>query len=144
MIGSLKGDYDRNQSPANLVALNVEALDFPFSSNTQFNIFAKVFVLQTDVMCHDNRHYVHNAGKLHKYVSDIQYVKILESFGGLDNEGQCIIGVKDDCYGHSQYVRGEKANNSDCGLVSTAGPGGLTFGPQSSVLLDKYAYFEFR
>ena len=52
-IGSSKGDYGVNQSPAISVALNVEAPEFPFSGNLQFNIFAKVFVLNSHVTCCD-------------------------------------------------------------------------------------------
>ena len=135
-MGNVKGDYHRNQSPVNLILLNVEAPVFPFSSDTHFNIFAKVFVLQTDIRCHDDHYYVDNAGKLHKYFSEFQFVKM--SFSGLGNEGQNIISVNDDPYGYSQYALGEEVNNLDSGLVSTVGPGGLTFGPQSSVLLDKH------
>ena len=47
MLGSLMGDYGVNQSPA----ISVEAPEFPFSSNLQFNIFAKVFFLNLHVTC---------------------------------------------------------------------------------------------
>ena len=82
MMGSSKGDYDVNQSLAISVALNVEAPEFPFSSNLQFNIFAKVFMLQTDVMCRDTCYYADNAGRLHKYVIGKQSAKALQSFSG--------------------------------------------------------------
>ena len=106
-MGGLKGDYDTSQSPDHLAVLNVEAPVFPFSGNTQFNIFAKVFVLQSDVMCHDTCYYADNAGKLHKYSTDYQFVKTLEFSGGC-NDNQSLIGVDDDCRGYRQYVAGKK------------------------------------
>ena len=39
-------------------------------------------------------------------------------------EGQSIIGVYDDHYGHSQYVGCKNVRDSDYGLVTAVGPGG--------------------
>ena len=111
------------------VPLNVEALEFPYRGNSQFNIFAKVFLCQMgsrgDTCC-----YIDNAGRWHKYDSDKQLK--LKNYGNCHNDSQIVYA------GYNEQGECEQCVNADNAEVRgydshSVGPGGPTLGPQPSV-----------
>ena len=118
------------------VPLNVEAFEFPYKGNSQFNIFAKVFVCQMGTRDWDTCCYIDNAGTWHKYDSSKQCKIKLKNYGNCHNDSQSVyVG----CNG--QNDRQQQVNADNIKLCShescSVGPGGHALGLQSSVILDK-------
>ena len=130
-INSTDKNYQFSVPPA---PLNVEALEFPYRGNSQFNIFAKVFVCQMgsrgDTCC-----YIDNAGRWHKYDSNKQLK--LKNYGNCHNDSQIVYA------GYNEQGECEQRVNADNAEVRgydshSVGPGGPTLGPQPSVTLEKH------